>query len=122
MTTIDYGIDLGTTNSSIAVLAGVETEMVKNNDDEQTTASAVWIDRRERLFVGRTARERAESDPDNTCLEFKLRMGTAGSAKRFAATVTQEGVPDAGECWLTTYREFARAFRLAAKGGALRFC
>jgi molecular chaperone DnaK len=83
---IGHGIDLGTTNSAIAVLSGVDTEVVKNNDDAQTTPSAVWVDRRDRLFVGRVARERAELDPDNTCLEFKLRMGTAGIAKRFAAT------------------------------------
>jgi molecular chaperone DnaK len=86
MTTIDYGIDLGTTNSAVAVLRGVDTEIVKNNDDQETTPSAVWIDRRDRLFVGRAARDRAELDPGNTCMEFKLRMGTAGAAKRFAAS------------------------------------
>jgi molecular chaperone DnaK len=86
LTTIDYGIDLGTTNSAIAVLRGVETEIVKNNDDQDTTPSAVWIDRRDRLYVGRAARDRAEADPDNTCTEFKLRMGTAGAAKQFAAS------------------------------------
>ena len=86
MTTIDFGIDLGTTNSAVAVLRGVDTEVVKNNDDQETTPSAVWIDRRDRLFVGRAARDRAELDPDNTCLEFKLRMGTAGTVKHFAAS------------------------------------
>jgi molecular chaperone DnaK len=86
VTTIDYGIDLGTTNSAIAVLRGVDTEVVKNNDDQETTPSAVWIDRRDRLFVGRAARDRAELDPDNTCMEFKLRMGTAGTPKLFAAS------------------------------------
>ena len=86
MSTIDYGIDLGTTNSAIAVLRGVDTEVVKNNDDRDTTPSAVWIDRRDRLYVGRVARERAEVDPANTSLEFKLRMGTADTMAHFAAS------------------------------------
>ncbi|MGP3967832.1 Hsp70 family protein [Streptomyces sp. 6N223] len=83
-TTIDVGIDLGTTNSAVAVLNGVSTEVIKNNEGQETTPSAVWIDRRERLFVGAPARERGESDPGNACTEFKLRMGTAGQDKRFA--------------------------------------
>jgi molecular chaperone DnaK len=83
-TTIDVGIDLGTTNSAVAVLNGVATEVIKNNEGQETTPSAVWIDRRERLYVGATARERSDSDPGNTCTEFKLRMGTAGQDKRFA--------------------------------------
>ncbi|EXG82533.1 Hsp70 family protein [Cryptosporangium arvum] len=85
MSTIDYGIDLGTTNSAIAALSGVDTRIVKNNDDQDTTPSAVWVDRRDRVFVGRAARDRAEADPGNTCTEFKLRMGTAGAEKHFAA-------------------------------------
>lgn len=40
-TTIDFGIDLGTTNSAIAVLKGVSTEIIKNNDDQDVTPSAV---------------------------------------------------------------------------------
>ncbi|REE97131.1 Hsp70 family protein [Thermomonospora umbrina] len=85
-TTIDFGIDLGTTNSAIAKLNGVEADIVKNNEGHETTPSAVMIDRRGRLFVGRAAKERNEIDPDNTCVEFKLRMGTAGDPKVFKAT------------------------------------
>lgn len=85
-TTIDIGIDLGTTNSAVAVLRGVNAEMIKNNDGDETTPSAVWADRRGRLHVGRAARERAESDPANTCVEFKLRMGTVEAVKTLAGT------------------------------------
>lgn len=83
--TVDFGIDLGTTNSAVAVLRGVDAEVIKNNEDADTTPSAVWIDKRDRLRVGRAAKERGESDPDNTAAEFKLRMGTAGESVRFAA-------------------------------------
>jgi molecular chaperone DnaK len=84
--TIDFGIDLGTTNSAIAVLRGIETEVIKNNDNADTTPSAIWIDKRNRLYVGKAARDRAETDPDNTRVEFKLRMGTAGAGHRFPAS------------------------------------
>lgn len=85
-TTIDFGIDLGTTNSAVAMLHGVQTEVIKNNDGDDTTPSAIWIDKRDRLYVGRAARDRSEVDPGNTCGEFKLRMGTAGQLQRFAAS------------------------------------
>lgn len=83
-TTIDFGIDLGTTNSVVAVLRGIHTEVIKNNDGHETTPSAVWIDRRGRRFVGRAARDRIESDPGNTASEFKLLMGLSGQAVTFA--------------------------------------
>jgi molecular chaperone DnaK len=76
--TVDYGIDLGTTNSSIAVAAGTGTEVIKNNVDADITPSAVYINRGGNLWVGQNARsklgdERAE---DDVFLEFKRRMGT----------------------------------------------
>ena len=77
-TTIDYGIDLGTTNSAIAVIAGTGTEVIKNNVDADITPSAVYINRSGNLWVGQNARskladERAE---DDVFIEFKRRMGT----------------------------------------------
>ncbi|XVQ09340.1 Hsp70 family protein [Spirillospora sp. CA-255316] len=85
-TTIDFGIDLGTTNSAIARLNGVEAEIVKNDLSSDTTPSAVMVDRRGRLIVGHAAKQRGESDPGNTCLEFKGQMGTTGQPKVFEAT------------------------------------
>jgi molecular chaperone DnaK len=75
-TTIDYGIDLGTTNSSIALLKGAEVEIIKNNEGSEYTPSAVWLDKGNRTIVGRRAKERLEDDPENSACEFKLRMGT----------------------------------------------
>lgn len=77
-TTIDYGIDLGTTNSAIAVMAGTGTEVIKNNVDADITPSAVYINRSGNLWVGQSAKskladERAE---DDVFIEFKRRMGT----------------------------------------------
>ena len=77
-TTIDYGIDLGTSNSAIAVIAGTGTEVIKNNVDADITPSAVYINRTGNLWVGQNAKskladERAE---DDVFVEFKRRMGT----------------------------------------------
>ena len=73
--TIDFGIDLGTTNSSIAVLNGMEVSVIKNNDGAEFTPSAVHIDKSGNLIVGRTAKERREIDPENSAAEFKALMG-----------------------------------------------
>ena len=74
--TIDFGIDLGTTNSTIAVLRGTEVEVFKNNEGFEYTPSVVYIDKQGRLWVGRQAKEHLDSDPHNAFAEFKLQMGT----------------------------------------------
>ncbi|MDI3466889.1 MAG: Chaperone protein DnaK [Nitrospira sp.] len=75
-TTIDFGIDLGTTNSSIAERSEGKLNVFKNNEDQESTPSAVYIDRNNHLIVGRLAKERVESDPDNAFQEFKRQMGS----------------------------------------------
>jgi molecular chaperone DnaK len=75
-TTIDFGIDLGTTNSAIAVIRGVETEIIKNNDDHDITPSAVSYDKKAALYVGERAKKRVATKPNDAYVEFKRRMGT----------------------------------------------
>ncbi|MBM7788354.1 Hsp70 family protein [Tenggerimyces flavus] len=83
--TIDFGIDLGTTNSAIAVADGDTVTVIKSNDDSRDiTPSAVWLPRPGLIQVGKKARDRAEFDPDNTAVEFKLEMGLADAGKSFA--------------------------------------
>ena len=74
-TTIDYGIDLGTTNSSIAVLTDTLAEVVPNKDGSLMTPSAIWYDKRGKLYVGKDAKSRHLDDEENAAVEFKLRMG-----------------------------------------------
>ncbi|MEX2409839.1 MAG: Hsp70 family protein [Candidatus Paceibacterota bacterium] len=74
--TIDFGIDLGTTNSTVAKINSIDAEVFKNNEGSEFTSSAVWMDSRERLHVGRRAKEHLEKDPKNAFSEFKLQMGT----------------------------------------------
>ncbi|NUP16625.1 MAG: Hsp70 family protein [Streptomyces sp.] len=81
--TIDFGIDLGTTNSAIAVAEDDGVRVIKNNDGWDFTPSAVWLPKEGVVHVGRRARERTENDPDNAYAEFKLEMGAAGAQRHF---------------------------------------
>lgn len=73
--TIDFGIDLGTTNSEIAVFTGGRTEVVKDSENFEATPSAVWFDARGRKFVGRRAKDQHFREPENAKIEFKRQMG-----------------------------------------------
>jgi molecular chaperone DnaK len=76
--TVDFGIDLGTTNSAVALLKGVKPEVIKNNDNNDITPSAVYIDKRGQVQVGFRAKGRMETPPtfDDVYTEFKRRMGS----------------------------------------------
>lgn len=69
--TIDFGIDLGTTNSEIACRQDDHIRIFKNNFNEEYTPSVVRIDEKGTIFVGRKAYERHVDDPDNSTIEFK---------------------------------------------------
>jgi molecular chaperone DnaK len=74
------GIDLGTTNSCVAVLEGGDPIVITNSEGERTTPSVVAFDRRsgERL-VGQLARRQAVTNPERTIYSIKRFMG-----RRFA--------------------------------------
>ncbi len=74
--TIDFGIHLGITHASIAVIEGMDVHSFKNSHYEERTPCAIYLDARGRFFVGRSATERTEVDPDNTRVEFQRDMGT----------------------------------------------
>jgi molecular chaperone DnaK len=82
--TIDFGIDLGTTNSAIAVVENGEVVVIKSNDGWDITPSAIWMPKRDLIYVGRKAQARVEDDPDNAAAEFKLEMGLADARRDFA--------------------------------------
>ncbi len=70
------GIDLGTTNSCVAVLEGGDPVVITNSEGERTTPSVVAFDRRsgERL-VGQLARRQAVTNPEGTVYSVKRFMG-----------------------------------------------
>ena len=77
--TVDFGIDLGTTNSAIAVLEGTIPRIIRTNENAEFTPSAVSFDKRGRLRVGQQARNQQTSDDEtersDIRLKFKLSMG-----------------------------------------------
>ena len=75
-TTIDFGIDLGTNNSAIAVFEGNKAKIIKNNDSMDFTPCVVHIDKNGILQVGKVAKSRLEMEPEDVYAEFKLQMGT----------------------------------------------
>ncbi|MGI8423721.1 MAG: Hsp70 family protein [Chloroflexota bacterium] len=77
--TIDFGIDLGTTNSAIACSDKGEVTVIRNNHNQETTPSAVRVDPRGAVVVGKLAHQQVELDPDNTAAEFKRLMGSQQS-------------------------------------------
>ena len=78
-TTIDFGIDLGTTNSAVAIFNGSSSEIIKNNEDHDITPSAVYLSKRHGIEVGRRAKRQLANDDEcnNAFIEFKGRMGEA---------------------------------------------
>jgi len=75
------GIDLGTTNSCVAVLSGGSPEVIPNAEGERTTPSVVaFTDSGERL-VGRLAKRQAITNPKHTVASIKRKMGTDHQVK-----------------------------------------
>ena len=79
--TIDYGIDLGTTNSAIAVREDNGIVLIPNKDGSVTTPSAVHVDKRGQTHVGAAAKGAALRDrKSNTATIFKRTMGQGADA------------------------------------------
>ncbi len=94
-TTIDFGIDLGTTNSTTAVIDGVDAKVIPNKFGSTVTPSAVWIDKRGSIHVGQDPKQRALiGDSDNADVEFKLRMGLGDEGKKLFAHSGREMLPE----------------------------
>ena len=70
------GIDLGTTNSCVAVLEGGEAHVIPNPEGNRTTPSVVAIKKDGEELVGETAKRQAVTNVDNTVSSIKRKMGT----------------------------------------------
>src|SRR5262245_57609448 len=78
---INFGIDLGTTNSLIARFNKGSVEVFKNPIGFKETLSSVVSFRQDRIQVGEPARTFAEKDPKNVVSRFKRKMGTTETFK-----------------------------------------
>jgi molecular chaperone DnaK len=71
------GIDLGTTNSVVAVLEGGEPTVIANAEGARTTPSVVGFSKSGEVLVGEVAKRQAVTNPDRTVQSVKRHMGTS---------------------------------------------
>ena len=70
------GIDLGTTNSCVAVYEGAEPAVIPNPEGARTTPSVVAFSKTGERMVGQVAKRQAITNPDRTIISIKREMGT----------------------------------------------
>ena len=75
------GIDLGTTNSCVAVIEGGEPVVIANAEGSRTTPSVVAFAKNGERLVGQVAKRQAVSNPDHTIASIKRQMGTSYKVK-----------------------------------------
>src|SRR5690606_25338061 len=95
------GIDLGTTNSVVAVMEGKESKVIVNEEGSRTTPSVVAWDDKGEILVGTVAKRQAVTNPENTVYSAKRFIG-----HRFDEVTSEQGrVPyrlikgDNGDAW-----------------------
>jgi molecular chaperone DnaK len=98
------GIDLGTTNSCVAVLEGSEPKVVQNAEGGNTTPSMVAFAKNGEKLVGQPAKRQAVTNPDNTLFEVKRLIGRKADSAEvtdFKRTAAFDIVPSKnGDAWV----------------------
>src|SRR5687767_3935578 len=69
------GIDLGTTNSCVAVMEGKSTKVIENSEGDRTTPSIVAFTEDSDVLVGQSAKRQAVTNPANTVYAVKRLIG-----------------------------------------------
>ncbi|MXW20344.1 MAG: Hsp70 family protein, partial [Gammaproteobacteria bacterium] len=78
------GIDLGTTNSCVAVMDGKQGKVIENSEGDRTTPSIVAFAKDDQVLVGQSAKRQAITNPTNTLYAIKRLIG-----RRFKDSVVQ---------------------------------
>ncbi|TJX68748.1 molecular chaperone DnaK [Soehngenia saccharolytica] len=86
------GIDLGTTNSAVAVMEGGEPIIIPNSEGNRTTPSVVAFTKDGERLVGETAKRQAITNPDRTIQSIKRHMGTDYKVKIDGKEYTPEEI------------------------------
>ncbi len=97
------GIDLGTTNSCVAVMEGDKPKVIENSEGDRTTPSIVAFSKDDEVLVGQSAKRQAVTNPTNTLFAIKRLIG-----RRFEDDVVQRDIDmvpytivkaDNGDAW-----------------------
>ena len=86
------GIDLGTTNSAVAVMGGGESVIIPNIEGNRTTPSVVAFTKDGERLVGETAKRQAITNPDRTISSIKRHMGSDFTVKIDDKTYTPQDI------------------------------
>ena len=86
------GIDLGTTNSCVAVMEGGEPVVIANAEGNRTTPSVVAFNKDGERLVGQVAKRQAVANPDNTIISIKRDMGTDKKVKLNGKSYTPQEI------------------------------
>jgi molecular chaperone DnaK len=98
------GIDLGTTNSCVAVMDGGKPKVIENSEGDRTTPSIIAFTKDGEVLVGQTAKRQAVTNPSNTLFAIKRLIG-----RRFEDDVVQKDIDmvpykivkaDNGDAWV----------------------
>ncbi|MDY0065040.1 MAG: molecular chaperone DnaK [Steroidobacteraceae bacterium] len=98
------GIDLGTTNSCVAIMEGGKPRVIENSEGDRTTPSVVAFTKDNEVLVGQSAKRQAVTNPQNTLFAVKRLIG-----RRFQDDVVQKDVgmvpyaivkADNGDAWV----------------------
>jgi molecular chaperone DnaK len=98
------GIDLGTTNSCVAVMEGDQPRVIENSEGDRTTPSIVAFSKDDEVLVGQSAKRQAVTNPTNTVFAVKRLIG-----RRFEDDVVQRDInmvpynivkADNGDAWV----------------------
>jgi len=98
------GIDLGTTNSCVAVMEGDAPKVIENSEGDRTTPSIVAFSKDDQVLVGQSAKRQAVTNPTNTLFAIKRLIG-----RRFKDDVVQRDIAmvpytiaeaDNGDAWV----------------------
>ncbi len=86
------GIDLGTTNSCVAVMEGGEAVVIANAEGMRTTPSVVGFSKTGERLIGQVAKRQAITNPDGTIASIKREMGTDHKVKADGKEYTPEEI------------------------------
>ncbi len=103
------GIDLGTTNSCVAIMEGGKPRVIENSEGDRTTPSIVAFTKDDEVLVGQSAKRQAVTNPQNTLFAVKRLIG-----RKFTDDVVQKDInmvsykivkADNGDAWVEAHGE-----------------
>lgn len=104
------GIDLGTTNSVVAIMEGNEAKVIENVEGDRTTPSVVAFTKEGERLVGKIAKNQSITNPDNTVRSVKRHVGEAGFKVNIPNAQKDFSAEEISAAILTKMKETAESY------------